>query len=67
MLLAVRLVDLGTLITMGALWVALGAFVFVLYAWLWRTGGISEASAEAPSEPPVDRLPEQAPELPRAA
>ena len=39
MLLAVRLIDLGTPITMGLLWLTLGAGVLVLYRWLILTGG----------------------------
>ncbi len=39
MLFAVRLVDLGTLVTMGILEVVLLSFTFFLYRWLWRTGG----------------------------
>ena len=67
MLLAVRLVDLGTLITMGALWLGLGAFVFVLYGWLIRTGGFQELAGEASADSSVDKLPEKTPELFRAA
>lgn len=58
MLLAVRLIDLGTPITMGLLWLALGAGVLVLYRWLILTGGakepqIPQAFSEAPAGPVV--------------
>ncbi len=64
MLLAVRLVDLGTLITMGILEVVLLSFAFFLYRWLWRTGGgyvppdvserqATEAAPAAPSPTPA--------------
>ena len=56
MLLAVRLIDLGTPITMGLLWLTLGVGVLVLYRWLILTGGakepqIPQAFSEAPEGP----------------
>lgn len=65
MLLAVRLIDLGTPITMGLLWLTLGAGVLVLYRWLVLTGGVKEpgvpqAVRDASAGPVATELPSQA-------
>jgi hypothetical protein len=56
MLFAVRLVDLGTLITMGVLEVALGVVVFVLYRWLLQ-GGEFRATALGGTAPVAEPSP----------
>ena len=54
MLLAIRLVDLGAIFSMGLLWLGLGALTVVLYRWLWQTGGRFDVKPEPrPARRPV--------------
>ncbi len=49
---AIRLIDLGSPITLIVLYIGLGLFILKLYSWLWRGGSMMANAHESLVEKP---------------